>query len=247
LITDRGLHRQKTHPRREILAHAFACALFLLVGGSMSWAQADTPANELILAMIRIVLDHNPTLASQQVLVRESANLPEPPSAFALTGVSVTGATSFWDPDTNTFRLFPALTIGTTFSLSDPTRLLNTYNLKKEREQARQEYEKIRTSLISDVISTVKAILGLGTKAESLAKLKAYLEDYSDLVEKQVRAGTAAPDPEKLWDLKERIVSIATEMEDVENELRTTRLEAAMRLGGDAWEQLLDLLMQLGV
>jgi outer membrane protein TolC len=218
--------------------------LLLAAGGA--WVQAEDGREEIIQRMLRIVLDNNPTLASQQTLLRESEKLPELRTGVVVTGMSLSLATGFWDPDTRSFRLFPAATLGTNLSIGDPARALNAYALKKEREGARQEYRKIKNSLVADLLATVREILKLAGRRESLEKLKTYLQDYSDLIEKQVRAGVAPPEVDKLWDLKERLLGIEAEVGDVENQLDTMQLEAALRLAGDSWQELLELLTRLG-
>jgi len=226
------------------------CALsfFLLMAaaGSGSWAQAQGGRDEIIRRMIGIVIEHNPILASQQELVRESQGLPELRSRVALTGMSLSLATSVWDPNTGTFRLFPAATVGTSLSIADPARALNAYNLKKEREAARQEFLKTRDSLVADLLSTVREILKLVGRREKLEKLRTYLRDYGDLIEKQVRAGVESPAVDKLWDLKERLLTTEAELGDVEDQLGTIGLEAALRLAGDSWRELQELLASLG-
>jgi outer membrane protein TolC len=195
--------------------------------------------------MIRVVLENNPTLASQQALVNESAKIPEMGGALAITGLTLSGGTSFWDPNTSEFRITPAVTLGTSLSIADPARMLAMYNLRKEKELARQGYQKIRDSLIADLISTATNVLSLASKQENLRKLEVYLQDYSDLLERQVKAGAAVPDLQKLWDLKERIMGIEVDIQDSKNKMAGTKLEAAMRLGGDAWQKLLDLFARL--
>jgi hypothetical protein len=160
--------------------------------------------------------------------------------------MSLSFATSYYDPDTSSFYIRPAVTLGTSLSIADPSRALNSYNLKKAREEARQGYLKSKNELVADLLGTVRELSKLLGHRQSQEKLKAYLQDYSDLIEKQVRAGVAAPELDKLWELKERILGIEAEIGDVENQLDTMRPEASLRLAGDSWQELLDLLTRLG-
>lgn len=221
-----------------------ACLLVLAASGA--WAQGLESRDQLIQRMMRIVLEHNPTLASQAALLREGEKLPDLRARLALTGVSLSLATGFWDPDTGAYRLYPAATLGTTLSIADPARALSAYALKKEREGARQEYRRIQNALVADLLATVRDLLKLFGRRESLSKLKAYLQDYSALIEKQVRAGAATPELDKLWELRERLLGIEAEIAELDNQLDTMRLEAALRLAGDSWQELLDLLSRLG-
>jgi len=221
------------------------CALACLLLAGRSWAQVDGGRDQTIQRMLRVVLDNNPLLAAQADLVRESGKLPDVRSRVALTGLSFSFATSFWDTDTGYFRLYPAATLGSSISIADPTRALNAFNLKKEREEARQGYLKIKDALTADLLATVRELLKLSGRRESLEKLKAYLQDYSALIEKQVRAGAATPEMDKLWELRERLLGIEVDVRDVENQLGTMRLEAALRLAGNSWQELLDLFTSL--
>ncbi len=209
------------------------------------WAENQDKQNELIERMIRIVLENNPTLKSQERLVRESQEFPEPRPTLAMNGLSFNVGSSIWDPDTNSFSFVPAATLGISFSLGDPARVLNSLNIKKQKESAKQDYQQLKNSMVSDIFSNVREILRLKSRRKSLEELKAYLEDYSNLTEKQVKAGVIELEPDKLWDLKERIMGIEVEIQDVKNKLNTIKLEGAMRLGGDAWRELLELFKQL--
>jgi hypothetical protein len=221
-------------------------ACFLLLAAVGAWAQGAEDRDRIIQSALRVVLEHNPTLASQAALLRESEKLPQRRAGVAVTGMSFSFATSVWDPDTDSFRLYPAATVGTSLSIADPARALSAFNLRKEREAARQEYLKIKNALAADLLATIREVLRLVGRRRSLEKLMSYLQDYSDLIEKQVRAGAASPELDKLWQLKERLLGIEAEIGDVENQLGTMRLEAALRLAGDSWQELLDLLSRLG-
>jgi outer membrane protein TolC len=250
-VEDSRSHQQGEYAGKgKILAGILVCLILLFAAGPAGWGQANPaqpPQSEVILSMIRVVLENNPTLSSQQTLIREGQKLPELRSRFALTAINLSAATAVWNPDTNTFQLYPAFTVGTSLSLSDPARILNSYNLKKERENARQEYQKIRSTLIADLMSAVGEIMKLYNRRESLAKLKVYLEDYSNLIEKQVRAGVSGPELDKLWELKERIINLEADLKDVEDQLSMKMLQTAMSLGGEAWQELLDLMARLDV
>jgi tRNA nucleotidyltransferase/poly(A) polymerase len=209
------------------------------------WGEDQDQQNELIERMIRIVLENNPTLKSQERLVRESQEFPEPRPTLAMNGLSFNVGSSIWDPDTNSFSFVPAASLGISFSLGDPARVLNSLNVKKQKEGAKQDYHQLKNSMVSDIFANVREILKLKSQSKSLEKLKAYLEDYSNLIEKQVKAGVIELEPDKLWDLKERIMGIEVEIQDVKNKLNTIKLEGAIRLGGDAWGELLELFKQL--
>ncbi len=222
---------------------ALVCLFLLATGSYRSWAQAETGRDEIIQRMLKIVLENNPALASQAQLLRESEKLPAPRGGIALSGMSLSFSTIYYDIATLDLR--PAVTLGTSLSIADPARALNAFNLKKAREEARQQYLKTKDGLVADLLGTVRELSKLSRHRQSQEKLKAYLQDYSELIDKQVRAGAASSELAKLWDLKERLLSVEAEIEEVENQLGTMRLEAALRLAGDSWRELSELLLRL--
>jgi hypothetical protein len=224
---------------------ARVCILVLLAAVTApAWAQSQSSRDQIIQRMLNIVLENNPSLASQAQLLRESEKLPVPRGGIALSGMTLSLGTAY--PDTgSSSHVLPAVMLGTSLSIADPARALNAFNLKKAREEARQQYLKIKNELVADLLSTVRELSKLSRHRQSQEKLKAYLQDYSDLIDKQVRAGAASTELDKLWDLKERLLGVEAEIEDEENQLGTMRLEAALRLAGDSWGELLELLSRL--
>jgi hypothetical protein len=195
--------------------------------------------------MIPIVMVNNPALASQNELVRASAGFTKPGPAFALTALNLTAGTSYWDVSVVSFRFVPSLTAGISFSIRDPVRILNYYNLRKEREEAKQQYLKIKDSAVADLFASAREILKLKSQRNNLQKLRSYLEEYTDLIERQVKAGVTQPATDQLWALKERAIGTEAEIRDVDDQLSTKKIEAAMRLAGEAWRELLVLFEQL--
>jgi hypothetical protein len=191
--------------------------------------------------MIQLALKSNPILKSQERLVLESQELPVPSSKFAVSGINFDAGAAFWNSETNSLGFVPSITLGLDLSIGNPSRTLNILELKKERARAKQDYQEIKNSIVSDLLSYVREVLTLKSQRKSLMELRIYLEDYSDLTEKQVKAGVEVPEPDKLWELKERQMGIDVELQDVKNQLSTIRLEAAMKLGGESWEELLAL------
>jgi hypothetical protein len=218
-------------------------AFVLLLAAAGLWA--GDGRDQIIQQMLRVVLEHNPGLAAQAQLVRESEQLPAVRSRVALSAMSLNLGASVWDPDTGTFRLYPAATLGASLAIADPARALNAFTLKKERTAAQREYLEIKDALIGELLAAVREVLKLAGRRESLQKLRSYLQDYSALIEKQVRAGVATPELDRLWELKERLLGVEAEIGDVESQLGTVRLEAALKLAGDSWPELLELLGRL--
>ncbi len=230
---------------KSIWRHAFLASLLLALAANVR-AEAQGRNNELFESMVRVVLENNPLLESQARVVAAGQRIPEPRSTFAVSGINLNAGAGFWNTDTNSFDFIPTVSMGVSFSPRDPLRSLNILRLKKEKEDAAQEYQETKNLIISDLFANVREILRLESQRESMEKLKVYLEDYSELIERQVKAAVEVPEPDKLWELKERILGIEAELADLENKLSTIRLETAMRLGGSASEELLGLLWKLG-
>ena len=197
----------------RLMIHAF----LLLSLMPLLWAEDLGRQNELIERMINIVLENNPTLKSQERLVQESQGLPEPRSTFAISGISFNVGAGVWNLETKSFGFVPTVTMCLSFSLRDPVRLLSSFNLKKEKVDAKQDCYKIKNLIISGLLARVREILSLESQRENYEDLKVYLEVYCDLIKNQVKAGVIKPD--KLWDLKERIMSVEIELQDVKNQL----------------------------
>jgi outer membrane protein TolC len=198
---------------------------------------------DLLERMIRIVMDNNPTLQSQQALVRTGDGVALPRSRFALSSASINVGSTFWNADTNTFEVTPGATFGFAFSFADPARALSRYNLEKAKADAREQLEATRNDLVKALLDGVGEIVKLDNKQKSLGELQAYLEDLADAIEKQGKAGIVETD--KLWDLRERIMGTRSDARDAGNQLEILRLQTARTLGGPAWQDLLALLERL--
>jgi outer membrane protein TolC len=219
------------------------CVVVFAAGGLAAPARAQDQS-ALLERMIRIVTENNPTLQSQQGLVLTGDAIRLSHSRFSVSGVSVGIGSTFWNEDTRNFEVAPGATLGFSFSISDPARVLSGYNLEREKVEARRRLEEIRNGLIKQLLDAAAELARLDNKKTNLRDLQAYLEDLSVAIERQGKAGIVETD--RLWDLRERIMGMRTEIRDVESQLKILRLQTAMALGGPAWAQLLDLLGRLG-
>ncbi len=204
---------------------------------------ATPGGRDLLDRMIRIVMDNNPTLQSQQALVRTGEGVALPRSRFSLSSASVNVGSTFWNADTNTFEVTPGATLGFAFSFADPARALSGYNLEKAKADAKAQLEATRNDLVKALLDGVGEIVKLDNKRKSLKDLQAYLEDLADAIEKQGKAGIVETD--KLWDLRERIMGTRSDARDAENQLEILKLQTARTLAGPGWQDLLALLERL--
>ena len=201
------------------------------------------PQGELLQRLIEIVVQKNPLLASQAIVVQQNRTVPEPRSTSAINGINLSAGIADTGASPVDYRFAPSATIGLSVTISDPGRALNILRITQEKEQAKQQLQKTKNEVIAQLFEKINQILQLKSQQSSLSNLKAYLMDYTALVEKQVRQGIVEPD--RLLALKERLASLEVQLQDVKNQLGTARLETALSLGGDAWEGMLLLLEQL--
>jgi hypothetical protein len=221
-----------------------AAAALLLLAASMGGAQNDAQGDPLVQKMVTLVVAHNPILLSQQRLVAEAQRIPDRAAGFSISGMNLGGGAYTLNPYTGAPGFLPSLTLGLTFSFSDPARELNILKMKQEKELARQAWETARDAALASLFSRVREILRLKSQGKNLQVLRGYLHDYSVLADTQRSEQAISPD--KLWDLRQRISDIDTQLDTLDGQLETTMMEAALNLGGDAWPELLALLHQLG-
>jgi hypothetical protein len=220
----------------------FLASLALLIA-ALHGLQAEGQGAAIVQKMMAIVLAHNPVLTSAERLAKESDGIPRQDLAFLIPGVSVGAGFGAWNPQTNTYVFVPNLTLGLTFSFSDPTRTMNIFRIQEAKEKAKQDWEISRVTALSLLFSKIREIVKLQSQVKSHSALKKYLEDFSSVAETQSFAQTMGP--EKLWDLKERLATLQADLQAADGQIQSLMLETAMSLGGDAWEELLALLRQL--
>ena len=198
---------------------------------------------EIIQKMMAIVQAHNPVLTSAGRLAAESEKLPRQDLAWLIPGVSVGAGFGTWNPQTNTYAFVPNLTFGLSFSFTDPTRALNTFRIQEAKEKSKQDLETARVTALSLLFSQIREIAKVQTAVKSHRALKKYLEDFSAVAETQTFGQSLGPD--KIWDLKERLANLDADLLAADGQIQSLMLETAMSLGGDSWQELLDLLRQL--
>ncbi len=219
-------------------------ALLALLRASAAWTQ-DTDNGDLLLQkMVSLVVAHNPLLVSQQRIVNEAQRIPDRAPGVAVPGMNVSAGLYTWNPIANAFGILPSVTVGLNFSFADPARDLTILKTTEEKELAKQGWETARDTALATLFSKVRDILKLKSQGKNLQALRSYLHDYSLLADSQRTEQAVSPD--KLWDLRGRIADIDTQLDTLDGQLQTMTMETAMSLGGDAWQELLALLRQLG-
>jgi hypothetical protein len=221
-----------------------AAVVLVMLAAATAGAQDSGGQDQLVQKMASLVVAHNPILVSQQRIVDESQRLPDRKAGFTIPGMSVSAGFYAWNPYTDAFAILPSVTFGLNFSFNDPARELTILKMKEEKEIAKQGWETARDTALATLFSRVRDILKMKSQGKNLKVLRGYLQDYSVLAD--TRRSEQAVTPDKLWDLRERIADLDTQLDTLGGQIDMTMTEAAMSLGGDAWRELLDLLRQLG-
>ncbi|GAI08746.1 unnamed protein product, partial [marine sediment metagenome] len=93
-------------------------------------------------------------------------------------------------------------------SLSEVIQVETFVQRKLDREktlaEAKQTYENLKQSLVSNLMAKITEMAKLKNKRENLEELKSFLETRQDSLEKQVKAGIK--EPTALFDVTERIM-----------------------------------------
>jgi hypothetical protein len=221
-----------------------AASIFLILCMAVSgWSQAKETADGLYQKMTAVVLQYNPALLSLDELVQESRRLKEPGVGLSIPGMSFGATAGFWNTYTNSPGFAPSITAGLSLSFNDPARALNVYRIRQEKEKAKQDWESAKNAALSELFSKVREIQKLKSRGRNLVALQKYLQDYN--LAAKTQGGDPTIGPDKMWDLMERLTNVQTDLDTVDGQLETTMMETAMRLGGSAWQDLLQLLRQI--
>jgi hypothetical protein len=221
-----------------------AAAALVWMTASAAWSENLDHGEQLLQKMVTLVTVHNPNLLSQRRLVDETQRLPDRAPGWTIPGMNLNAGLYTWNPLTGVPALLPSVSLGFSVSFSDPGRELDILKMKQEKELARQGWETARGTALAALFNRVRDILKLISQGKNLRALRSYLHDYSVLADRQRSEQSVSLD--KLWELQERISDIDTQLDTLDGQRETTMMEAALSLGGDAWEELLALFRQLG-
>lgn len=213
--------------------------LVLLFNPSVAWGQATSqlqPA-DVFQEIIQLVVENNPILESQRGFIDTIEKMPEPGAGF----INLEELQSRSRPVGEEGMEVPLLSLSAVIQVE--TFVQRKLDREKTLAQAKQSYENLKASLISNLMAKVTEMAKLGNKRENLEELKSFLETRRDSLEKQVRAGIK--EPSALFVVKERVMQTSLGIKNAASELEILKLETAISLGGEKWEDLLDLLNQV--
>ncbi len=218
----------------------FCLILFLLSPPSVALGQTKQPVQEdakqedIIQQIIQLTVENNPILESQRSFINTIQQMPEPGAGFINLG----------ELQSRSRRVGEEGMEAPLLSLSQAIEVETFIQRKLDREktlaQAKQTYENLKASLISKLMAKTTEMAKLKNKKGNLEELKSFLETRQDSLEKQVKAGIK--EPSVLFDLMERVMQTSLEVKNAIRELEILKLETAISLGGERWQDLLDLL-----
>ncbi len=225
--------------------------LTLLISSYPGWAEEDRtfPSTEVLQQFIDFVVENNPILCSQRKIITEMESIPLPERFWDVDLTLKGGVGTAEDEDTHVIRTVPSVSLGLEIPLYDPSKkrdiLQKRVAFNERLEQAKQKYSNLKNSIVSDLLNKVARLSQLDNEKKNLIKLKSYLKDNLSSLEKQVKAGVEEPDT--LWALNERIMNLDTKIYNLSSQFKTLKWEIATTLGGEKWQELLQLLNEIGI
>lgn len=214
----------------------FCLVLFLLFSPLVALAQAESQLQQadIVQQIIQLTVENNPILESQRSFVNTIQQMPEPGAGF----INLEELQSQSRPVGEEGMEIPLLSLSEVIQVE--TFVQRKLDRKKTLAQAKQTYENLKQSLISNLMAKITEMVKLKNKRGNLEELKSFLETRRDSLEKQVKAGIKQPNT--LFDLTEKFMQTTLEIKNAAWELEMLKLETAINLGGEKWENLLDLL-----
>lgn len=196
------------------------------------WAQEQTQTTQKnpIEKIIELIVENNPTLQSQRDLIKEIEDMPAPGSGF----IDIEALESVTKTETGGIQT-PLL------SMTQLEDIRNAMLARKEMlEKARQTYESLKKSLLTELLTNLAELSKLENKKKSLTQLESFLGSRAESLTQQVKAGLQQPST--LYDLTERIMNTSMEVENTIEEIKALKLQTAITIGGNKWKELLQML-----
>ena len=217
----------------------FCLVLFLLFSPSVALGQAESQLQQadILQQIIQLTVENNPILESQRSFINTIEEMPEPGAGFINLEELQSRSRRVGEEGMET----PLLSLSAVIQVE--TFVQTKLDREKTLAQAKQSYENLKASLISNLMAKVTEMAKLENKRENLEELKSFLETRRDSLEKQVKAGII--EPSALFNVKERVMQTSLGIKNAASELEILKLEIAISLGGEKWEDLLDLLNQV--
>ena len=124
-------------------------------------------------------------------------------------------------------------------------RIMDRLTYAKELEKAKQDYLRLKNSIISELLTNLNKLLQLENEKKKLKQLRFFLSANTESLKEQVKAGVVKASD--LWELSERIMDTETKIYNLSSELEILKREIAINLGGKKSGQLRQMLEELSV
>lgn len=229
----------KAHSSINLFFLHLICFFFLLINVQSLPAFQQDPLQRVI----SLVVENHPLLESQRSLMEEIEKLPKVRGLDTKLSLKVSAGAR---QDEDTGEILPASYggLGLEIPLYSASRgrakAKETLAIFKDYEKAKQDYIKLKNSIISELLSKVTKLHELSNEKENLGELKTLLSHNVQALEKQVEAGLAGFSD--LWDIRERIMKTRTRLQNISMESKALKREIALNFGGERWEDLLEML-----
>ena len=219
---------------KKILMWIVVAAWLLLPAAALAQTKEKVQRVNVLQQVIQLAVKNSPILESQRSLINTIQKMPDPGAGFINLEELQSKSRRVGEEGMGT----PLL------SLSQAVQVEAFIQTKLDREktlaEAKQTYENLKQSLISNLMTKITEMAKLENKRENLEELKSFLERRQSSLEKQVKTGIK--EPSALFDLMEIVMKTSLEIKNVARELDALMLEIAISLGGEKWEDLLGLL-----
>lgn len=222
---------------KKILMWVVVAAWLLLPAAVLAQTEEKVQRVNVLQQVIQLAVKNSPILESQRSLINTIQKMPDPGAGFI----------NFEELQSRSHRVGEEGMGTPLLSLSQALQVETFIQRKLDREktlaEAKQTYENLKQSLISNLMTKITEMAKLEDKRENLGELKSFLEKRQSSLEKQVKTGIK--EPSALFDLMEIVMKTSLEIKNVARELDALKLETAITLGGEKWEDLLGLLNKI--
>ncbi len=211
-----------------VIVLCLSTSLALAQTQSQVQVKEEQPKQEKVIQqIIQLAVENSPLLQQQRNLISQIEKMPEPGEGFVEPERIKTGGTLSEEA--------PFLTLDQVENIRN--QMISRIRILGEE---RRTYENLKEDLLSKLMGKITRILILKNKKQNLSELKSFLEEREISLEKQVKAGVE--EPSNLFDLKERIMNAALNMQNTAVELEILKLEIAATFGGEKQPELFSLL-----
>jgi len=230
-------------------------AIFLVLMGITfflaAWGKAEEliPKGDILQETINLVVENNPTLQSQRSLLEQIQALPNPGKGVDFQLSLRGGITTYANEDTQEIFTGPTGGVGLEIPLFSSSRrkerIMDQLTYAKELEKAKQDYLRLKNSIVSELLAKLNKLFQLENEKKKLEELRFFLSSNIESLKQQVKAGVIkAAD---LWEITERIMDTETKIYNRSSESEILKREIAINLGGEKSKELRQMLEQLSV